>query len=412
MRCPPCLGLFVVLVLSVGCARVPAAGEGAGRASKSESLRASKSEAALAAIALPADAEKSATGLASKVQKPGSGEKRPAAHDKVRLNFSAYNAKGELSDSSEKRGGPVTFEVTGVIAGWTEALQQMRLGEQRRLWIPDHLTYPGRPGPPRPLAVFDLELLEIIEGKLPRPAPSDVAAVPADATKTSSGLAYKFLTKSAGDEKPNAWDRVSIHYVGWSTSGAMVESSRGEQPSIFDVGNVMPGWREVLPLLSVGDSARLWLPEALAHQGRVGEPRGPLVFDIELVSLERRPEPPRAPAHLAAAPPAAHKTRSGLAFRVIRHGAGKTKPTANDRVEVHYSAWTTDGKLFDSSVVRGKPVIIPVNRVIPGWAEGLQLMTEGDKVLFWIPEKLAYGGREGSPRGLLVYEVELLKIAL
>jgi peptidylprolyl isomerase len=136
------------------------------------------------------------------------------------------------------------------------------------------------------------------------------------------------------------------------------------------------------------------------------------VFDIELVSLERRPEPPRAPAHVAAAPPDAYKTRSGLAFRTLRHGDGKTKPTAHDRVEVHYSAWTTDGKLFDSSVVRGKPVIIPVSRVIPGWAEGLQLMTEGDKVVFWIPEKLAYGGREGSPRGLLVYEVELLKIPL
>jgi FKBP-type peptidyl-prolyl cis-trans isomerase len=77
---------------------------------------------------------------------------------------------------------------------------------------------------------------------------------------------------------------------------------------------------------------------------------------------------------------------------------------------VHYSAWTSDGKLFDSSVARGAPRTVPVNRVIAGWAEGLELMVEGDKALLWIPEELAYGGKEGSPRGLLVYEVELLKI--
>jgi peptidylprolyl isomerase len=96
---------------------------------------------------------------------------------------------------------------------------------------------------------------------------------------------------------------------------------------------------------------------------------------------------------------------------MLRKGAGKTKPGANDRVEVHYSAWTSDGALFDSSVVRGTPATVPVGRVIPGWSEGLQHMVEGDKALFWIPEKLAYGGRVGSPQGMLVYEVELLKIA-
>jgi len=67
--------------------------------------------------------------------------------------------------------------------------------------------------------------------------------------------------------------------------------------------------------------------------------------------------------------------------------------------------------VFHSSVVRGAPAKVPVSRLIPGWAEGLQLMAEGDKALFWIPEKLAYGGKEGGPRGMLVYEVELLAIA-
>jgi peptidylprolyl isomerase len=205
---------------------------------------------------------------------------------------------------------------------------------------------------------------------------------------------------------------VTLHYTGWTPDGVMFESSRNrEQPSIFDVDEVMPGWREALPLLSEGDRARLWLPEALAYQKGGGEPKGAVVFDVELLSVERRPEPPRPPEHLKAPPRDAKRTASGLAYRIVSSGHGTRKPTPSDRVQVHYSAWSRDGQLFDSSVVRGKPTTVPVSHVVPGWAEGLQLMVEGDKALFWIPEKLAYGGKHAAPRGMLVYEVELLKIA-
>ena len=76
---------------------------------------------------------------------------------------------------------------------------------------------------------------------------------------------------------------------------------------------------------------------------------------------------------------------------------------------MHYTGWTTDGKRFDSSVVRGEPATLPMDRVIPGWTEGLQLMVEGEKARFWIPEKLAYQGRQ-APYGMLVFDVELIKI--
>jgi peptidylprolyl isomerase len=76
---------------------------------------------------------------------------------------------------------------------------------------------------------------------------------------------------------------------------------------------------------------------------------------------------------------------------------------------VHYTGWTTDGKMFDSSVVRGQPTSFAVNGVIPGWTEGLQLMFEGEKTRLWIPEKLAYEGKR-APYGMLVFDVELLKI--
>ena len=91
-------------------------------------------------------------------------------------------------------------------------------------------------------------------------------------------------------------------------------------------------------------------------------------------------------------------------------GTGDQHPDAWDSVTVHYSGWTTDGNLFDSSVVRGEPTSFPLNRVIPGWTEGVQLMVVGEKRRFWIPEKLAYQGQPGRPAGMLVFDVELLGI--
>ena len=76
---------------------------------------------------------------------------------------------------------------------------------------------------------------------------------------------------------------------------------------------------------------------------------------------------------------------------------------------VNYSGWTTDGKLFDSSVVKGQPITFPLGGVIAGWTEGVQLMVEGEQTRFWIAEPLAYKG-ERAPFGLLVFDIELIKI--
>lgn len=119
------------------------------------------------------------------------------------------------------------------------------------------------------------------------------------------------------------------------------------------------------------------------------------------------------PIDVAAAPDDAHRTPSGLAYKVLKKGTGTVHPSAESLVLVHYSGWTTDGKLFDSSVKRGQPISFPLNRVIKGWTEGVQLMVEGEKTRFWIPGKLAYGdtpSRPGAPAGTLVFDVELLKI--
>ena len=117
-----------------------------------------------------------------------------------------------------------------------------------------------------------------------------------------------------------------------------------------------------------------------------------------------------APSEVAAPPTDAIVTASGLAYKVLTPGDGGEKPIAESKVEVHYTGWTTDGKMFDSSAKRGVPAEFPLNKVISGWTEGLQLMTVGDKVRFWIPEDLAYKGRPGAPAGMLVFDVELLEI--
>ncbi len=107
-------------------------------------------------------------------------------------------------------------------------------------------------------------------------------------------------------------------------------------------------------------------------------------------------------------------TASGLQYEVLASGAGAKSPSATDNVTVHYKGTTIDGKEFDSSYSRGEPATFPLNGVIAGWTEGVQLMQEGDKYRFYIPSELAYGergaGRTIGPNSALIFDVELIKI--
>ena len=106
-------------------------------------------------------------------------------------------------------------------------------------------------------------------------------------------------------------------------------------------------------------------------------------------------------------------TASGLQYEVIKEGDG-AQPAATDVVEVHYHGTLLDGTVFDSSVDRGETTSFPLNRVIPGGTEGLQLMKEGGKYRFFIPYDLAYGergaGADSKPYSTLIFEVELFKV--
>lgn len=483
--------------------------------------------------AAPTDAIKSESGLASKVIKAGTGKEMPTANDGVVAHYTGWKASdGSMFDSSRRRGAPTPFPLDSVIAGWTEGLQLMVVGEQRRFWIPEDLAYKGQPGQPEGMLVFDVELVEINKG----PGTPENFTAPEDAVKAESGLASKVLTKGTGDQKPGATDVVKINFFAWDSKGkrVMAPSLQGqavqeipltqmpvkglvqgiqemvagekrrlwipkelafqrgpeseamimdvelisftpdpnaapegvliapadaqktesgiatlvlkaseskEMPTADDIvkiafkgwnasGRYLGGsddqgrpldvpvskapikaWTEILPLMKKGEKRRLWIPAAQGFaQQRPGAPAEDLVFEIEILEITKGQPAPEAPADVAAPPADAQKTESGLASKVLAKGIGDKNPGATTKVTVHYSGWTTDGKMFDSSVQRGKPSSFALNGVIAGWTEGLQLMVEGEKRRFWIPEALAYKGQPGRPAGMLVFDVELISI--
>ncbi len=240
-------------------------------------------------------------------------------------------------------------------------------------------------------------------------APPDLATPPADAVKSATGLTSRILNPGSSTEKPIATDIVTVDYTGWASDGRMFDSSitRG-MPSTFPLGRVMAGWRECVQLMTLGEKRRCWVPQDLAYRGTAGRPTGTVVFDIELIDLRSSPTIP--PPDVKGPPDDAMRTASGLAYKVLRPGRGVRNPSAFQQVTVHYTGWTTDGKMFDSSVARGTPTTFRLDDVIRGWTEGVQLMIEGERTRFWIPENLAYKGEAGSPKGMLVFDIELIRI--
>jgi peptidylprolyl isomerase len=215
------------------------------------------------------------------------------------------------------------------------------------------------------------------------------------------------LTPGTGKKHPKPTDVVKATFTGWTPSG---QAFGAAEPSLLNMAQQPPGWAEALSQMVEGEKRRLWMPAALAYGNAPGSPTEGLILDLELLGL---PEAPPAPADLKAPPKDATKLPSGLAYKVLTHGKGDKHPTATSRVTMHYSGWTKSGKMFDSSVMRGAPLVIGLNQVIPGWTEGVPVMVVGDKMRLWIPAAMAYGVKPASPAspaGDLVFDLELLAI--
>jgi peptidylprolyl isomerase len=231
---------------------------------------------------------------------------------------------------------------------------------------------------------------------------------PKDAVKTKTGVAMVVLKPGTGDKKPKLTDTVRVNLAGYSRGQKMFATP---EPQVMTVAEMAPGWQEGVTAMVEGEKRRLWLPANVAYGNTPGArpPKDDLILELELVAI---PEPPPVPKDLTAPPKDAVETESGLIYKALTKGKGEVHPTPTTRVTVHYSGWTKDGKMFDSSVMRGQPTSFSLNGVIKGWTEGVQKMVVGDKFRFWIPGHLAYGNnpRPGAPSGDLVFDVELLSM--
>lgn len=249
---------------------------------------------------------------------------------------------------------------------------------------------------------------------------------------TESGLQYRIIESGAeGGKSPTAADFVTVHYAGRLIDGTEFDSSykRGE-PATFPAGRLIPGWTEALQLMKEGDKWELAIPADIGYgergAGGVIPANATLVFDVELIEVLTEAQM-RAKAEAMAE---AHKdenqafldengtkdgittTASGLQYRVVKEGEGKS-PEATSMVTVHYKGTMIDGTQFDSSYDRGEPASFPLDGVIAGWTEGLQLMKEGATYEFFIPYDIAYGERGSRsipPFSTLIFTVELISV--
>lgn len=153
------------------------------------------------------------------------------------------------------------------------------IGEARRWWF-------STPGAATQSQIIDLTVIGNVD---PAPAPPDVAAVPASANKTASGLAYRVIKKGTGSGHPTLQSTITIDYSGWTPDGKLFDSSvtRGEK-AVFPLNGLISGWKEGLTLMSPGDTYRFWIPGHLAYDSipNSNGPKGMLVFDVTLYGFE------------------------------------------------------------------------------------------------------------------------------
>lgn len=239
--------------------------------------------------------------------------------------------------------------------------------------------------------------------------PEGAKKAPSDAKKTSSGIRWVSLAEGEGKESPSRDDIVWLQYVSWDPTGMRRGNTikKGKTKRLQFV-KALPGWAEMLSEMVVGDRRRAWIPAKLAHpkKSKVKDPEDMRILDVELVKLKKAPP---APKDVKKAPKDANRLKSGLAWKELSPATGEGSAQLKSEVVVRYSGWTTDGKCFDFTGEE-ETFLTQLDKVIQGWTQGIALMSPGQKVRLWIPENLAYKGSRGKPKGMLVFDVELLEI--
>ncbi|MEP6864668.1 MAG: FKBP-type peptidyl-prolyl cis-trans isomerase [Deltaproteobacteria bacterium] len=253
--------------------------------------------------AAPANAETTKGGSKFVVLRPGTGTAKAKTWDNVTYNYTAWDATGRMFETTEMKKRPSKIAPYRQSAALEEVLTMMTAGERVRVWTTgEKMAMNGKPAPGQPTGpvCYEIEVITIEPGVEPPPVPADVAKPPGDAQKTAKGTFYKVLKAAAKPgAHPKVTDTVKVNYTGWTVDGRMFDSSvMRKEPAEFSLQSVVAGWTDGIPLMSVGDKYRFWIPDFLAYKGVPGRPQGMLVFDIELVSIEApkpvgdRPPPP------------------------------------------------------------------------------------------------------------------------
>ncbi|MEO8843285.1 MAG: FKBP-type peptidyl-prolyl cis-trans isomerase [Kofleriaceae bacterium] len=361
----------------------------------------------------PADAVKTPSGLVYKKTQTNAAGTAPKRNDTVLINYTGWKpSTGETFYTNKARGTPMPLNLSTTAPGFTEAMQLLKTGEKAILWVPAAIGYKDvAKGATTETLVYEVEVVEV------RPAPvvpADVAAAPANAESTKSGTKFVVVRPGTGSEKAKSWDNVTYNYTAWDDTGRMFETTEmKKRPSKIAPYRQAAALEEVLTSMTAGERVRVWSTgEKMAPNGKVaaGLPTGNVCYEIEVITIEPGVEPPPVPSDVAKPPSDAQKTAKGTFFKVLKAGKGGPKPKATDTVKLNYTGWTTDGRMFDSSVIRKEPAEFNLQSVVAGWTDGVPQMSVGDKYRFWIPNELAYKGAPGRPQGMLVFDIELLEI--
>ncbi|MCB9591731.1 MAG: FKBP-type peptidyl-prolyl cis-trans isomerase [Sandaracinaceae bacterium] len=237
---------------------------------------------------IPSAATMDPTGrFASRVLVEGEGTEHPRPFDGVVVHSTSWrSADGNMFDTTRGDMGepPRAIFMPDLFPALREGVQLMVQGETRRFWFPQDPPEAGGPaGRPEGLIAMDVELVELHPAPEP---PESLTEPPASAGRSASGLRWVVVEPGTGTEHPEVGSRVRIHYTGWSADTGEIFAGTyvSGQPWRRVVQGMIPGLREGVPLMVVGERRLFWVPAELAYEGQEERPQGMLVFLVELVS--------------------------------------------------------------------------------------------------------------------------------
>jgi len=254
-------------------------------------------------------------------------------------------------------------------------------------------------------------------------APANVASPPDNARRTNDGLTYIVLKKPTSAAHIRRHDIIKMEYSGWTTDGKMFDSSilsgklfqmRADQIPLPQTP-LIQGWKNILPKMKLGEKRRVWIPAELAYgvnPQNPNSPAGDLVFDIEIKEVDRELPAPATPTDLRQPPADAKRHQSGLISKILKKGEGDARASLDQYAIIHYSCWTMDGELYETTRMRNQTVGVPLKYTIKAWQESLTEMAIGEQRRIWVPAALAYGSQSptNAPKGSLVFDLELVEI--